>query len=164
MTVYLASKALTGVQPKVLPSAAGVNNISVASLTTALALNDTVNFMYLAADASDPDGQGPSIVEVTLDAGQLDTGGGITLSLGDQVAGAAATPTRFLNASTVAQTGGLATPTVAGTIGYQPFASSFAAYTSISNLLDLIYMTCAHAPTVWQNGRVALMMGYTYDA
>ena len=101
MAAYNSNKMLAGTQPKMLPSAGGVNVLATASLTTALALNDTINMLQLAADASDPQGSGPTIIGMVLDCDKLDSNGTptITLSVGDSVSA-----TRYFNASTIAQT------------------------------------------------------------
>jgi hypothetical protein len=160
MAVYSSNKMLAGTQPKVLPSAGGVNVLAIASLSTALNLNDTINMVQLAADASDPNGSGPTIIGMVLDCDKLDSGGtpAITLSVGDS-----GSATRYFNASTIAQNGGYAIPAIPAILGYQPFASAFGAYPTPSLALYTIFVTCAHAPATWQNGNVRLLTEFSYD-
>ncbi len=161
MTAYNASKMATGVQPKYLPSAAGVHALSTIDLTTALALNDTINFLSIAAQADNPNGYGPSIIGMLLDSDQLDSNASPTLKLD---VGDGTTAARFYNQTTIVQGGGVAMPNVAGTIGYQPFASSFGTYTTQSNLTYNVIGTCAAAPATWKNGNLRLLVSYSYDA
>jgi hypothetical protein len=54
---------------------------------------------------------------VTIDCDQLDTNGSPTIKLNVGISGTAA---KFISQSTVAQAGGIATASVAGTVGYSP--------------------------------------------
>jgi len=160
MTVYNASKMLAGVQPKVLPSAGGVNALSIINLTTALVVNDTINFVSLAADASDPQGNGPTIIGIVLDSDKLDSNASpaIKLNLGDS-----GSPTRYFNQTTIAQQGGYAIPTTPAILGYQPFASAFNTYPTPSLATYTIFATCQTAAATFQAGNVRLLTEYTYD-
>ena len=160
MTVYTSNKMLAGTQPKMLPSAGGVNVLAVASLTTALVLNDTINMVQLAADAADPVGNGPSIIGIVLDCDKLDSNASpaITLSVGD-----AGSATRYFSASTIAQQGGYAIPTIPAILGYQPFGSAFNTYPTPSLAFYTIFVTCSHAAATFQNGNVRLLTEFTYD-
>lgn len=160
MAVYNADKMTAGTQPKVLPTAAGVNVIAKIALTAALLLNDTINFMTLAADASDPNGQGPSILDFNFDSDQLDSNGVPTLAMN---LGDATLATRYLTASTIVRGGGVVGPANAGTIGFQPFATAFAAYPTISLATYTIFATVSTAPATWKNGSLRLAVAFTYD-
>jgi hypothetical protein len=159
MAVYNASKMLAGTQPKVLPTAGGVNVLSTVALTTPLLVNDTINFMQLASDAA-LGGNGPTILDVTIDADKLDTNGSPTIKLNVGDAGSA---TRYFNQTTVAQNGGYAIPTNPAVLGFQPFGSSFNTYPTASLALYTIVATCQTAAATWQNGTIRLLVGFTYD-
>ncbi len=160
MAVYNASKMLAGTQPKVLPTAGGVNVLSTIALTTPLLAADTINFMQLGAAAADPAGNGPTILDVTIDADKLDTNGSPTIKLNVGDAGSA---TRYFNQTTVAQNGGYAIPSNPAVLGFQPFAASFASYPTSSLQLYTIFATCQTAAATWQNGSIRLLVGFTYD-
>ena len=160
MATYNADKMLAGTQPKMLPTAGGVNVLSQISLTAPLLVSDTINFMQLAADASDPAGNGPTILGMTLDSDKLDSNGApaIKLNVGD-----AGLATRYFNQTTVAQQGGYAIPNNPAVLGYQPFAAAFASYPTASLQLYTIVATCQTAAATWQNGKVRLVTEFTYD-
>lgn len=162
MTTYNSNKCVAGVQPKYLPTAGSVNVVAMYTQNPALALNDIVNMINLAADASDPNGQGPSIVGIALDTDQLDSGGAaaITLDVGD-----ATSAQRYFAASTVGQAGGLVSPTKGGILGYQPFGGSyFATYTTVSLATYTILLKChAAAQTAITTAQIRLATEYTYD-
>ncbi|MEJ0071190.1 MAG: hypothetical protein WDO24_23355 [Pseudomonadota bacterium] len=125
MATYNATKMLAGTQPKMLPTAGGVNVLSTIALTSALLLNDVINFVQLAADAADPAGSGPDDHRMTLDSDKLDSGGSpaIKLNVGDS-----GSASRYFTRARSAQTGGYAIPNNPAVLGYQPFASAFSSY------------------------------------
>jgi hypothetical protein len=151
--------------PRMLPSSGGVNILSTISLATALLLNDVIQLMQLGADASNPNGLGPTVIGIVFDVDQLDSNGAptITLDVGDQVTGAAATPQRFFAASTIAQAGGYAVPTKNAVLGYQPFAGSFGVYTTPSLLTDQVYATVHAAPATFKAGTMRFLAEVTFD-
>lgn len=164
-TTYLADKMQAGVQPKVLPSAGGVNVLSQANLTTALALNDIVQMAQLegdpaltAANLTGAPYYGPVLIGLLFDVDALDSGNTLTLDVGDS-----GSANRFFAASTIGQAGGYATPSKPAILGYAPFASSYATYTTASLQLYTIQVKCHAAPTTWANGKVRLLVEYTYD-
>lgn len=160
MAIYNATKMAAGTQPKVLPTGAGVNVLSTIALTTALLLNDTINFMQLGADATDPNGFGPTILDFEFDTDQLDSNVAPTLklNLGDSVSAF-----RYLSQTTLCQTGGVTGPVRSGTVGFQPFAAAFNVYTTPSLALYTISATVQTAPATWQNGSIRVFFSYTYD-
>jgi hypothetical protein len=165
MTAYNASKMLAGTQPKMLPSAGGVNVLSTIALTTALAVNDTINFVQLASDAADnPSGFGPTILDVTLDSDKLDTNGAPTISWN---VGDATSANRYFSSGTaggqIGRTGGYVIPSNPAVLGFQPFASSFTVYPTPSLQLYTILLTVVAAAATWQNGTIRLLVGFTYD-
>jgi hypothetical protein len=160
MTIYNASKMLAGTQPKVLPTAGGVNTLSTIALTTPLAVNDTINFVTLGADAADPAGGGPTIIGLVLDSDKLDTNASPTIKLNLGDAGSA---TRYFNQTPIAQQGGYAIPTTPAILGFQPFAAAFNTYPTPSLATYTIFATCQTAAATWQNGTIRLLTEYTYD-
>lgn len=164
--VNTASRMLGGVQPRALTTGSGVMVLSTISLTTTLVLNDVWNMLQISADAAEiingGPGSGPLIADMLVDSAALDTGSTITIDVGDS--GSAA---RFYAASTVSQTtptlGNIQGPNVAGTIGYQPFASTFNSYTTISNQLYTIQGKCHAAAGTPVAGNFTMMVTYTYD-
>lgn len=161
--VNTATKRLAGVQPRMLPTPSGIGVLSTIALTTAIALNDVVNFMDLAsAPALSPVavGNGPTIMNFLLDSDQIDTNGSPTLTYHLGNTGSAQ---RFLTSSTIGRTGGVVGPTKAGTIGYQPFAASFGTYPTASYLTTTIFLTIAAAAATAAAGTVRLMVNISYD-
>lgn len=170
MATYSSDKIAAGVQAKALPSAGGVNALAIANLVTALLLNDIINMLTLEAQPSiytstGVQPNGPTIIGMTLDSDKLDSNVApvITLDVGDQVTGAAATPQRFFAASNIAQAGGFAIPTIPAILGYQPFLNSFNTYTTNSLLLDTIFVKVHAAPATWAAGKIRLIVEYSYD-
>ena len=157
MAVYNGSKMAAGVTPRYLPSAAGVRVLSTFASAVALLLNDTINMMQLAANPVEA-GNGPSVLGVTLDSDDLDTGAGLVYDVGD-----ATVANRYISASNIGQAGGIARNNVAGSIGYQPFSAAFGAYPTPSNQLDTIVVKINTAPAAWQAGTIRLLVDFTYD-
>lgn len=159
MTTYNGTKMAAGVQPRALPSGAGVSVISTFLMTVAAALatNDLINMLNIGGNPAEVN-PGPSILTVVLDTDQVDTGAGVVFAVGDS--GSAA---RFITGSTIGQTGGYAGPNVAGTLGYQPFATTYATYTTVSlqNYTPVIKATTG--VTTPKLGTIRLKVEYTYD-
>lgn len=160
MTTYNASKMAAGVQPKVLASGV-IAVISTLAITVAnaIATNDLINMLQLEGDPGIPTAFGPSITGVAIDTDQLDTGAGIVLALGD-----ATTANRFITGSTIGQAGGYAVPNVAGTLGYQPFASSYGTYTTASLQLYTLVVKVTTGATTPKAGTLRVKCEYSYDA
>lgn len=160
MATYNASKMLAGTQPAYLPSKGGVNVLTSISQTTALSTNDVINLLQLQANPADPVGFGPTIIGMLLDTDKLDTGGSpqITLDVGDSGA-----TQRYFKAVTTAQAGGYATPNNSAVLGFQPFAGSFATYTTASLLNQTVFLTCHLQASTWANGTIRLLAEYTFD-
>lgn len=162
MTVYIGSKLQAGVQPRVLQYGVETLEISTFAITAAFVLNDTVNFLALEANPAIT-GNGPTITGVVLDAPSLDTSTGIVTAVGD-----ATTAGRFISGSTIGRSGagGIQFMNVAGTVGYQPFLSSFNTYTTVSQQLYTVIfkVTTAATGTAATTGTIALKVTYTYDA
>lgn len=160
-TTYIGSKAQAGVQPRVLPYGVEVSEISTFVITAAFVINDLVNFITLEANPSIT-GNGPTITGVTADIPSLDSSTGIVTAVGDS-----GTAARFITGSTVGRSGagGIQVMNVAGTIGYQPFASSFGTYTTVSlQLYTIVFkVTTAATGTAATSGTIALKVTYTYD-
>ena len=161
-----ASKMLSGVQPRYLPLGYGIDVVSTISLTTSLALNDVWNMLTIGADSAEiingGPGSGPVITGFMVDSAPLDTGSTITIDVGDSGSRA-----RFMSASTVSQTtptlGNVQGPNVAGTMGYQPFASTFATYTTASLQTYVVSGKCHAAAGVAAAGNFTLVLSYSYD-
>ena len=169
MTVWTASAMVAGVQPRYLPSSGGVNVLSTVALTVALALNDTINLVQLIADASDPNGVGPTIIGMELDIDQLDSNGSPTIkfNVGDVTAtnppnlvGVAA---RYYSQTTIAQAGGYAVPNVNGVLGFQPFAGAFSTYPTQSKQTYNIIATVQTGAATPKAGTFRIVVGYTFD-
>lgn len=158
MTIYNMSKMAAGVQPKVLHK--GIIGVisTLAFAAVALANGDNINALQLAADATDPVGFGPTITGVTVDTDQLDTGNTVSFTAGD-----AASHARFISASTLGRTGGIVSQNVAGSIGYQPFATSFTAYPTVSNALYTLQVWITATATTPAIGTMRVKCDYTYD-
>ncbi|WP_298800115.1 hypothetical protein [uncultured Devosia sp.] len=159
MTVYNASKMAAGIQPRVSPTGL-IGVLSSLALAAALVANDTINMLQLEAAPSNPNGNGPTIMNMLFDSDQLDSNGAptITFDLGD-----ATTAARYMSQVTNAKAGGIVSPNVAGAIGYQPFAAAFDAYPTDSQQLYTLVLKCHTAAATWQNGSVRVMCEYTYD-
>ena len=106
MANYNSNKAGAGIVPKWLPDSSGVNLVATYTFTTSVVLNagDTITLMTIPP--------GVAVVDIAVDSDPLDTGGAITLSLGD-----AAVPNRYLNVSTVARAGGYVNSNTRGWLG-----------------------------------------------
>lgn len=165
MTVYNSDKMAAGVQPKALYTASGVRVLAQIALAAALVANDTINMVNLPSDPSLDQGAapnyGPVITGMALDSDKLDSNGApaILLDVGDGT-----TAARFYSQSNVAQAGGYASPNVAGTLGYAPFASSFSTYPTTSKQTYTVVVKCHTAAATWQNGTIRLAVEYSFDA
>jgi len=161
MTVYTGSKAATGYVPKLLHIGV-TTQIATFTITTAFAVNDTVNMMIIQGDPSVYTQFGPAINDVILDVPSLDTSTGIVTAVGDS--GAAG---RYISGATVGRssTGGIQYNNVAGSIGYQPFASLFSTYTtaSLQNYTIVFKVTTAATGTAATSGTISLLVRYTID-
>ena len=161
-----ASKMLSGVQPRYLPLGYGIDVVSTISLTTSLALNDVWNMLTIGADSAEiingGPGSGPVLTGFVVDSAALDTGNTITIDMGDSGSRA-----RFMAASTVSQAtptlGNVQGPNVAGTMGYQPFASTFNTYTTVSLQTYTISGKCHAAAGSAVAGNFTLVVSYSYD-
>lgn len=158
MTQYNMSKMAAGVQPKVLHKGIiGVVSV-LAFQAVALANGDNINALQLAADATDPQGFGPSITQIGVDTDQLDTGNTLSFTVGD-----ANNNARFISASNVGRTGGIATANVAGSYGYQPFSGAFTNYPTASNALYTLQVWITATATTPKAGTMRVKAEYTYD-
>ena len=161
MTAYNAPKVAAGVQPKWLPSAGGVNVLSIQSQTTTLAANDTINMIQLSSDPALGPSGGPTVIGVVFDVDQLDTGGSAALKLS---VGDSSSATRYYSSLTLAQTGGYATPTQSAILGYQPFSGTFfSTYTTVSYATYTVVVKCNVSAQTWANGNIRLLFEYTMD-
>jgi hypothetical protein len=160
MATYNADKMLAGTQPRALPTAAGVKALSVATLTSPLALNDTINMLQLGSDPAIGSGGGPAIMGLALDCDDLDSNGSPTIVL---AVGDGTVADRFITGTTVAQTGGVAYANKPGALGYKPFASSFSSYPSASLATYTIVAKVTTGPATWQNGSIRLIAEFSYD-
>lgn len=161
MTTYNATKMAAGVQPRILPSGAGIIVLSSFLMTVAAKLltNDLVNFVSLEGNPG-VSGGGPSIAGVALDTTQLDSGAGVVLALGDAV-----TAARYITGSTIGQNaaGGYAAPNVGGTLGYQPFSATYAAYPTASLQTYTMILKATTGVTTGVQGTIWVKAEYTYD-
>lgn len=112
MATFNTNKASATVPVKVLASR-DITVIGSYAILAALALNDVIVGPSIPA--------GATLISVRIDVPQLDTGGSPALKFD---VGTAATPAKFISASTIGQTGGIATASVAGTIGYSPTSNT----------------------------------------
>lgn len=162
MTIYSATKMAAGVQPRVLPSGAGVIVLSSLLMTVAAALatGDLINMLNIGADASESGalGAGPFMTAVSLDCDQIDTGAGVVLAVGDST-----TAARFITGSTIGQTGGYAGPNVGGTLLFQPFATTFNTYPTASLATYTVVVKATTGCTTPKQGTIRLKAEYTYD-
>ncbi len=160
-TVYTGSKATTGIIPK-LNHIGVTTEIATYTITTAFALNDTVNMVTLQSDASVTPNNGPAINDVILDVPSLDTSTGIVTAVGDST-----TAGRYISGATVGRssTGGIQYNNVSGSIGYAPFASSFSTYTTVSlqSYTIVFKVTTAATGTAATSGTISLLVRYTID-
>lgn len=140
-TTYASSEAAAGIQPKSLHAGAIVRSATYA-LTAALAVDDVIQMFKLPA--------GAVVHEVILASGDLDTDGTPTIALDVGDAGAAA---RFISASTIARTGGVARADQAGGVGY-----AYAADTMLEVGVETGPATGA------TTGNITLTVAYSMDA
>jgi hypothetical protein len=145
MTTYTSNKAQAGVQPKMLPT----GDLAVYALYTfpgasppTLATGDTVAMMTIPT--------GATITGVTFDVDKLDTGGtpAIKLNVGD-----ATVANRFINQTTVGQSGGYQVPNINGAIGNQ-----YQANTPI-----LVTVQTGAAGAVQAGAAIRLVVNYSMD-
>jgi hypothetical protein len=137
MTALYSDKGVSTVSAR---ANVGLNAVvATATLTAALALNDTIDMVKMPA--------GATIVDMILYSTDLDTSTSLTYNLGD--AGSAA---RFLSASTVGRAGGFVeiSGMVAATLGY-----TFTAETTI-------VLTVAAAPTSTPITSGTIVLAVTY--
>jgi hypothetical protein len=158
MTQYLMSKMAAGIQPRVLVS----GPISVLSIlafqAVALANGDNINALNLASDPAINVSNGPTILDVSVDIDQLDTGNTLSFTAGD-----ATNHARFISASTLGRTGGIARANVQGTMGYQPFAGAFNAYPTQSLQTYTLQVWVTATATTPAAGSMRVKCDYTYD-
>lgn len=159
MTAYNATKMAAGIQPRVLPGGGGIAVLSTFQMTVAAKLltNDLVNFLNIEGDPG-VSGGGPSILAMALDCDQIDTGAGVVLALGD-----ATTANRYITGSTIGQTGGYTGPNQGGTLGFQPFSTTYATYTTISLQTYTVVLKATTGVTTGQLGTIRVKAEYTYD-
>ena len=104
------TNVLTSAAPVVKSMPQGViSNICSAAVTTSLAANDTLTGPSIPA--------GAYLVDVLLMSTDLDTAGSPTITLDVGISGSAA---KFISASTVGQTGGVARMGLTTGLGYSP--------------------------------------------
>lgn len=145
MTNYNSNKAQGGVQPKALPTGDlavyGVYAFPGASPPT-LNTGDTITMMTVPA--------GATITGVALDVDKLDTGDtpAIKLDVGD-----GSVANRFVNQSTVGQTGGYQVPNINGAIGNQ-----YQADTPV-----LVTVQTGGAGAVQAGAAIRLVVNYSMD-
>ena len=138
MATYTSAQVLSGSVP-INERGASFFVYGSISLTTALAANDVVQLINVP--------NGYKILNVTLDSDKLDSGAWplIKANLGD-----ASVATRYLSQSTLAQAGGVAPNSVAGSTGYvYPIATSGG-----NSGASLIQLVCTTAAQTWANGMV----------
>jgi len=160
-TVYTGSKAQTGIIPK-LNHFGTTTQISTFTITTAFVINDTVNMVVIPSDPAVPVTNGPVVNDVILDLPSLDSSTGIVTAVGDS--GSAG---RYISGCTIGRSGagGVQYNNVAGSIGYQPFASSFGTYTTVSySTYTIVFkVTTAATGTAATSGTISLLVRYTID-
>jgi hypothetical protein len=104
------TNVLTGTLPVVKSMPQGlITQICTAAVTTALAAADTLTGPSIPG--------GAYLWDIILDTTDLDSNGSPTITLSVGIAG---TLTKFINASTIGQTGGSVHMNVAGALGYSP--------------------------------------------
>lgn len=132
--------ASTGQQPKQYQIGDNVTIYKYA-LAAALVVGDVINMQTLPANTF--------VSGITLDVPKLDSGGTATIIL---AVGTTGTPGLFIASSTIAQTGGLAYMSVAGSVG------------ATFNTNQQVVVKCATAPqTGIAAGTVTLNVNYTVD-
>jgi hypothetical protein len=158
MTIYNMSKMAAGVQPRVLPAGYGVTVLSsLAFAAVALAIGDVINALQIQGDpAENP--VGPSMIGVGVDTGQLDTGNTLAFTVGD-----AANNARYISASNIGRTGGIQTANVGGSIGYQPFLTTFTTYPSISKQVYTLGVYITATATTAAGATMTVKAEFTYD-
>lgn len=139
MTTLLSNKAQPGVEPKYLPSGA-IDVVATYTFATAPSAGDLVQLMKIPA--------GATITGVTLDSDKIDTNASATLKFD---VGDGTTAQKFIAASTIGQTGGVAYAGVAGTVG--------TSYTSDTWL----YAKVNAAAATFASGTVRVCVEYTID-
>ena len=115
-------------------------NTVTAAVTTALALNDTITGPSIPA--------GAYLIDVILMSTDLDTAGSPTITLDVGISGAA---TKFIAASTIGQTGGVARLGGTTGLGYSPTSDT------------PVIVTVSAAGTTKAAGTVVLSIVYTND-
>lgn len=158
-TYTTASRMATGVIPRAIYMGVPTVEISSFTITAAFVINDIVQFLKIAANPSITN-NGPAITEVVLDCPDIDTSTGVVLAVGDST-----TADRFITASTIGQTGGIARMNNAGGLGYSPFSASYNTYTTVSYAEYTVQMkvTTAATGTAATTGTIKLKVEYTYD-
>lgn len=140
MAVWQAVNVLSNAPelPKYIESG-DATEIWKVSLTTALANGDAI--------------LGPSMPyqgfmsNVTVDVADLDAGSGITFTVGY-----AGFPAAFISTSTIAQTGGLVSANVPGTLGFNQFAAG---------INTQIVVTITHVASIPVAGQMFISIDYT---
>lgn len=159
MTTYQGSKLAAGVQPRQLPAGYDISQLSSFAMPvgTPFATNDILQMVNLIGDPAEQN-PGPYISGVSLDSDQIDTGAGVVMAVGDSN-----TAARFITGSTIGQTGGWAAPNVAGTILFQPFATTFNNYPTASLATYTVQIKFTTGVTTPKAGTIRLKVSYTYD-
>ena len=140
-TNYSSPQAAGNIPPKYLHAGAIVRSATFA-LTAALAVNDTIQMFKLPA--------GAVIHEVILASDDVDTNGTPTIKFD---VGDATTANRFISATTVGQTGGVARMDQAPGVGFK-----YAADTVIQVKVNTAPATGA------SSGNITLTVSYSMDA
>lgn len=139
MTTYLSNKAQPGIEPKYL-AAGAIDVVATYTFASAPSANDLVQLMTIPS--------GATITGVTLDSDKIDTNasGTLTFDVGDGT-----TAARFISASTVGQTGGVAYAGVAATVGYQYSANT------------ALFLKVHAAAATFASGTVRVCVEYSMD-
>lgn len=140
-TTYSSSQAASNVNPKYL-HAGGIVRSATFALSAALVLNDVIQMFKVPS--------GATIHEVILGTDDLDTNGTPTVKLD---VGDTTTANRFISASTVGQTGGVARMDQQGGVGFK-----YAADTMLQVKVNTAPATGA------SSGNVTLTVTYSMDA
>lgn len=160
---FQSDKVSSGIS-KLLPLGYIQGTLATVAAPATTGANDIYQMVTLSSDASLTSGDGsstggPTIVGVALGTDDLDGASSITLDVGD-----AASAQRFIAASTIGQTGGRVSSTLAPSLGYQPFATpKFATYTTPSLQTYLIQVKVNASAATALAGNIRVLCDFTID-
>lgn len=158
-----SDKVSSGIS-KCLPLGYTQHILGTAAYPVTAGASDIFNMVTLTSDAALTSGDGsstggPTILGVTLGSDDIDAATALTLNAGD-----AASATRYLSASTIAQTGGVVRSTLVGALGYQPFATpTFATYTTPSLQTYVAQVKVQTSAATSLAGNIRLLVEFTID-